>query len=115
MRFKILFPILVGAGVLWTLQAQTSQNSLGAVLKIDSAAQMLVLRTDPGPEVNVHVLPDARIRRVAPGETNLANAATIAFGDISLGDRVLARGQSENQTVSASLVVVISQGDIAKK
>src|SRR5580765_4166768 len=104
MRFEILSAILLCVVRAWTLPAQTSPltGSLGAVVKIDPSARMLILKTDPGPEVNVHVLPEARIRRVAPGETNLNNAMTIAFTDVSAGDRVLARGQTENQTVSAS-------------
>ena len=95
--------------------AQAPGNTIGAVTKIDAEAKTLVLKTDAGAEVPVQILPTVTVRRVAPGETSLNNAATIALGDIAVGDRVLARGVSANQTVSATLLVVMSQSDIAKK
>jgi hypothetical protein len=52
---------------------------------------------------------------VAPGATDLSKAEPIEFGQIKTGDRVLARGRIENQTVAATLIVVMTQGDIAKK
>ncbi len=61
--------------------------------------------------------PKSSVRRVAPGETSLANAATIAITDVNAGDRVLAVGKASDDKTSlaATLVVVMSQGDIAKK
>jgi hypothetical protein len=92
-------------------------STLGVVTKIDAAAKQIVLKTDAGAEVTVTFQPTVSFRRVAPGQTSLTNAATIAFKDISTGDRVLARGQSsaDQKSVVATLIVVMSQGDIAKK
>ncbi|HYP08588.1 MAG TPA: hypothetical protein VER03_20300 [Bryobacteraceae bacterium] len=94
---------------------QAPTNTVGAVIKLDATAKTLTLKTDAGAEVAVNVLPNAGVRRVAPGETSLANAASITLGDVAVGDRVLARGVSANQIVAATLVVVMSQSDIAKK
>ncbi|MBZ5602641.1 MAG: hypothetical protein LAO79_10080 [Acidobacteriia bacterium] len=92
-------------------------STVGVVTKIDAAAQQLVVKTDQGPEVTVTMEPKASFRRTKPGETSLANAATIAITDINAGDRVLARGKpSEDQkSVAATLVVVMSKSDIAQK
>jgi len=76
----------------------------------------LTLKTDAGQEVAVTLAPNTNFRRVAPGETDLRKAATIALTDVNVGDRVLARGKpAENQGVAANLIVVMSQGDIAQK
>ena len=55
--------------------------------------------------------------RVAPGATNLTNAAAIELTDINVGDRLRARGRmTEDQKSLAALeIVVISQSDIASK
>jgi hypothetical protein len=75
----------------------------------------MTLKTDAGQEVPVTLAPNTNFRRVAPGETDLRKAATIALSDLALGDRVLARGKpADNNGVTANLIVVMSKGDIAK-
>src|SRR5579864_9379283 len=99
--------------------AQTSAtgSTLGMVEKIDSAARQIVLKTDAGAEVTITMTPAASFRRVAPGETDLRNASTIAITDINTGDRVLARGKpsDDQKSVVATLIVVMSKSDIANK
>jgi hypothetical protein len=101
------------------LAAQQSQaaSTVGVVTRIDAGAKQIVLKTDAGAEVTVNLQPTASYRRVAPGETDLRNAATIALAEINSGDRVLARGvpAPDQKSVAANLVVVMSQSDIAKK
>ena len=113
-RTVVMLLALIGT---WTATAQTPAptNTVGVVTKIDAAGRTLTLRTDAGPEVVVTMLPNVGLRRIAPGETNLNNAAAIAIADISVGDRVLARGLKTDQDVSATLIVVMSQGDLVKK
>ena len=99
-------------------QAQSPATStLGVVTKIDAPARQIVIKTDAGAEVTIVMQPTASFRRVAPGETNLRNASSIALTDISAGDRVLARGKaSEDQkAVAATLIVVMSKSDIANR
>jgi hypothetical protein len=99
----------------WAQQAAT--NTVGVVSKIDATERQILLKTDAGAEVTVALQPTASFRRVAPGENDLRNAATIAITDINAGDRVLARGKpsDDQKTVTATLIVVMSQADIAKK
>jgi hypothetical protein len=105
MKILSVCALLAAAGAALS-QDPNAGRALGVVTKIDAAARQIVLKTDAGADVTVTLQPAANFRRVAPGETDLRNAATIALTDISVGDRVLAR---------ANLIVVMSQGDIAKK
>src|SRR5262245_56480089 len=110
---RVLTAILCASGALCAQSAVSS--TVGAVTKIDSDSKVLELKTDAGASVMIMLQPNASYRRVAPGETDLRNAAAIAFSDIGVGDRVLARGRTETSGVAATLLVVMSQGDIAKK
>ena len=98
-------------------QDATAGRALGVVTKIDADARQLTLKTDAGAEVGVSLDAKATFRRVAPGETSLANAAAIALTDIHAGDRVLARGKNadDQKSIAASIIIVMSQGDIASK
>ena len=97
-------------------QPAATGSTLGVVEKIDPGARQIVLKTDAGAEVTLTLPPAASFRRVAPGETDLRNASTIAITDINAGDRVLARGKpSGDGTVIATLLVVMSKSDIANK
>jgi hypothetical protein len=82
---------------------------------VDATTRILVLKTDNGQELTVTIQPRANFRRVAPGATDLTKAEPIELGEIKAGDRVLARGKVDNQAVDATMIVVMSQGDIAKK
>jgi hypothetical protein len=95
--------------------AVPGDRALGTVTKLDAATGAMTLKTDAGQEVPVTLAPNTNFRRVAPGETDLRKAATIALSDLSVGDRVLARGKpADNNGVTANLIVVMSKGDIAK-
>lgn len=110
------FPALLVAAAAWAQQAQpAAQTASGTVTKVEAAGSNLTLKTDAGQEMTVTLQPRTSFRRVAPGATDLSKAEPIEFGQIKVGDRVLARGRIENQTVAATLVVVMTQGDIAKK
>jgi hypothetical protein len=97
-------------------QEPTVGRALGVVTKMDAAAHQITLQTTTG-EVAVTVDAKAKVLRVAPGATNLTNAAAIELTDISVGDRLRARGRmTEDQKSLAALeIVVISQSDIASK
>jgi hypothetical protein len=98
-------------------QTTAPDRALGAVIKLDIGERLLTLKTDAGTEVVVTAQPTASFRRVAPGETDLQKAAVIALTDISVGDRVLARGRAgaNGNDFAAALIVVMSRGDIAQK
>ena len=98
-------------------QTPAATSSVGVVTKIDAAAKEIVLKTDAGPEITVNLEAKVSFRRVEPGETDLRKAATIAFTDVSVGDRIIARGRAsdDKKSVAATLIVVMSHADIAKK
>src|SRR5665213_4172597 len=91
-------------------------RALGVVTKMDAAARQISLQTTAG-EVAVTVDPKAKVLRVAPGATNLTNAAAIQLTDINVGDRLRARGHmtADQKSLAALEIVVISQSDIASK
>lgn len=102
-------------GVMVQAQAPAVQSAIGEVKKVDPAARVIQLKTDQGAEITVNLGPAATFRRVAPGQTDLSKAETIALTDVAAGDRVLARGRMENAAVVATMIVVMSQGDLEKK
>ncbi|HEV2446591.1 MAG TPA: hypothetical protein VGS58_11735 [Candidatus Sulfopaludibacter sp.] len=91
-------------------------RALGVVTKMDAAAHQISLQTATG-EVAVTVDAKAKVLRVAPGATNLSNAAAIELSDINVGDRLRARGRmtDDQKSLAALEIVVISQSDIASK
>jgi len=99
----------------WSQDAAAGR-ALGVVTKIDAGARQLTLKTDTG-EVAVAVDGKAKVLRVAPGATNLANAAAIELSEVNVGDRLRARGKfgEDPKSLSALEIVVISQSDIASK
>ena len=111
-RLNLAPCLVLMAGVAF---GQAAQSSTGTVTKVDAGAHSLSLKTDAGQELNVTLAPTASFRRVAPGATDLSKADTIQFGDVGVGDRVLARGKVDGAAVTATMIVVMSQSDIAKK
>src|SRR5579863_5629123 len=111
-RLKLALGMVLIAGAAW---GQAAQSSTGTVTKVDADAHSLTLKTDAGQEMNVTLAPTASFRRVTPGATDLSKADAIQFGDVGVGDRVLARGKVDGQAVAATMIVVMSQSDIAKK
>jgi hypothetical protein len=61
----------------------------------------------------VKLLPNTIVQRIAPGETSLANAATVTAQEIAVGDRVLVTLASNGADVLR--VVIIAAVDIAKR
>ena len=94
--------------------AQNTQNA-GVITKIDADAKQLTLKTDAGAELKVEMSPKVAFRRMAPGEKELRKGEVITFGDINVGDRALAVGKLDGTTVTATLIVVMSKADMAKK
>ncbi len=105
-------------GLCFSSYAQDAAGrALGVVTKIDADARQLTVKPDQGAEVSVSLDARASFRKVAPGETNLANATNIAITDVHPGDRVLARGKAGDtpNSVTATLIVVMSQSDIQNR
>src|SRR5829696_6681361 len=95
----------------------TAKHALGEVKSIDAAAKQLTIKTDAGSMVTVSLSDKTTYKKLAPGETVLTNATDVTFADLAEGDRVMARGSvsADQKTVPASMVIVMTKGDLAKK
>ena len=95
----------------------TPNRALGEVKVIDSAAKQLIIKTDAGSLVTVVLSGSTAYKRIAPGETTLANATAITFAEVAEGDRVLAMGKvsDDRKLVPARTLIVMTKADIAKK
>ncbi len=109
--------VYVGVALMASAAFAQSDRTLGVVTKVDPSAQQITVKTDAGPEVTVTMQPNARYQRTKPGETTLANAATITISDINAGDRVLAQGKNsdDQKSMLATRIVVMSKSDLAQK
>src|SRR5215468_9751502 len=90
---------------------------IGVILTIDSAAKRVTIKTDGGPEVTIVFEEATRFLRVAPGAKDLENAAPISAPELTVGDRILARGRSSGDpgSFAATSIIVISKADLARK
>ena len=76
----------------------------------------VVITTDNGAETTITFADTARIIRAAPGQTDLKSAPAIQVSDIQVGDRLLARGQSDvNGSFVSSSALVMSKIDVAQR
>lgn len=81
------------------------------------SGRTIVLTTDAKADVTIQVQEDARLVRIAPGQTDLKDAAPIQLQDLLPGDRILVRGKmaEDGKTVIAASVIAMKQTDIATK
>lgn len=90
---------------------------LGAITVADPAARRLSLQTDQGELYAVSVLNDAKLQRIAPGQTDLTKAEPIEITTLAKGDRVLARGQQDPaaKTLLAAQIIVIPKQSLESR
>jgi hypothetical protein len=82
---------------------------LGSITAADLANGQISLQTDQGELYAIKVLPEAKVQRIAPGQTDLSKAEPIAVDTLRKGDRILARGQQDAtaKTMLAAQIIVI--------
>ena len=110
----------VGPSAAWgpgSASAQAPNRVLGEVTAVDAAAKKIMLKSTKGQVVTVTLNDSTVYLRVPPGETTLDKATPIAFADLGVGDRVLARGTMDDAatTLVARNVVVMTKADITVK
>src|SRR5262245_5562939 len=90
-----------------------SGRAVGVVISIDSAASQITIKTDAGPELKITCEQGTKFLRVPPGASNLEGATTISLSELTVGDRILARGKSGGDTSSflASTILIMSKAD----
>jgi hypothetical protein len=96
-----------------------AKHAIGEITSVDAAAKQLTIKTDAGSIVTVSLSDKTTYKKLAPGEQTLTNATDVTIADLAVGDRVMARGNvSEDRKsvpVPASMVIVMTKGDLAKK
>jgi hypothetical protein len=111
------------ASVLIALSAGFAQapsplkSVIGEVTSIDGAGKQIKLKGDDGAAYTVTLSDSTSFLRIPPGETDLKKATKIAFSDLAVGDRALARGVLDEaaKTVPARTVVIMTKADLAQK
>jgi Cu/Ag efflux protein CusF len=99
-------------------QTPPAQKSvIGEVTAIDASAKQFKLKGDDGAAYAITLTDSTSFLRVPPGEKDLKKAAKIAFSDVNVGDRMLARGplSDDAKTLPARTVVIMTKADLAQK
>jgi hypothetical protein len=94
--------------------ADISDRALGEVTSIDLTTKRISVRTETSQQITVNVDDKTLIRRVPPGETNVEKAAVVNFADIAVGDRVLARGKLDGETLQTRILLIVSSSELAR-
>lgn len=109
--------LLLACAFLAAAAAQSSAPTGVAIGTVKSiSGNSIVLTTDAGDSVNVSVQDGARLRRIAPGETDLQKASPLSLTDLQAGDRVRVRGTTgADKTILAVSVIAIKKEDVAQR
>ena len=92
-----------------------SAAAVGTIKAIEGNS--ITVATDGGSELKFTVPAEAKLVRVPPGSKDLKEAVPIAFSDLQVGDRILARtkpGEGAGALVATS-VIAMKKADIADK
>ncbi len=73
---------------------------VGEVTSIDATNKQIKLKADDGTAYTVALGDNTAFLRFAPGEKDLKKATKIAFADVMVGDRALARGEGQRRSGS---------------
>lgn len=123
--FGVCLALCLMAGVvIWAQPQQSPQgqpaagqriSKVGAIKSING--RTLVLKADSGPDVTVTLTGDARLLRLAPGQTDLKSAEAIMLSQVQVGDRILVRGTPGDapDSLLGFSAVIMKQADVAQK
>jgi len=77
----------------------------------------VTLATDAGAEITVTVQDSTRLIKTAPGQKDLTGATAIQLKDLQVGDRILVRGTTseDSKSIAASSIIVMKKSDIEQK
>lgn len=100
-----------------TPSANAQNRILGEVLAIDLNTRRMTLKTAQGDQVTIECDEKTVYRRVPAGEKTLDKAVAISLAEISVGDRVIARGSmtEASKLLVARGVIVLDREEIAQK
>lgn len=115
---KRMAPFALGSALLAAVPAIVAQaptKYLGSITAI--SGNYITVKSSTGEEHQVEVPSSTTVKRIEPGQTSLANAATITFAELAVGDRVLVllSSSSSGTTPQASEIVAIKHADVVKR
>ena len=93
------------------------KSVIGEVTSIDAPTRQIKLKGDDGATYTVTLSESTAFLRIPPGEKDLKKASKIAFTDVIVGDRALARGplEEDTKTVPARTIVIMTKADLAQE
>lgn len=96
-------------------QGAAAARPVGTIKAI--SGNTITLTTDAGSAVTVLVQDATKLLRIAPGQTDLKDAAPIQLQDVQVGDRILVRGKlaDDGKSVLAASVIAMKKEDISQK
>jgi len=120
---KLILSLAILLGAACALWAQTPTPAaqiagvIGEVKNIDMATNQMIVRAESGVLSTVILNEKTQYKRMAPGTKSLTGATDIALSDVGPGDRVWARWRpgTDQHTIAAAQLVVMSKADLAKK
>ncbi len=118
MKVRVSLVAVVLYGAACCAQAPPALKSvIGEITAVDAAGKQIQLKGDDGTAYTVTVGDKTSLVSIPPGEKDLKKATKIAFSDVTVGDRALARGPiaEDGKTVPARTVVIMTKGDLAQK
>lgn len=91
-----------------------SDRVVGEVTAVDPAGKRVSVKSESGQAVTFSVDEKTQYRRIPPGETSVEKAVVIGLADVSVGDRVLARGKLDADVMQTRLLLVVSKSELAR-
>jgi hypothetical protein len=109
--------VLAALSVVLAQTPPALKSVIGEVTAIDGTGKQIKLKGDDGAAYTVTLSDSTSFLRIPPGEKDLKKASKIAFSDVAVGDRALARGVIEDatKTVPARVIVIMTKADLAQK
>ena len=92
--------------------ATTAQGrAVGEVVSVDASARQVTIRTDEGKSVSISAGEQTSITRVPPGAAAADKAVKIPLAEITVGERLFARGveSADGASIAARQIVVTSR------
>jgi hypothetical protein len=112
-----LLTVLIALAIGFAQAPPALKSVIGEITSIDGAAKQIKLKGDDGASYTVTLSDSTSFLRIPPGEKDLKKANKIAFSDVAVGDRALARGplEEDTKTVPARTIVIMTKADLAQK
>lgn len=114
MRIIALLSVIVVSGYAQEARRPTYVSVIGTVEMIDSGAKTLALKTTRGDMPVIKYDDRTQFIMMPPGETDTKKGTRAAAGDVSTGDRVIARMLPDDQSKPAVFLYFEKQGALAE-